>query len=184
MCIHSGSWPFTFRCPFCPRWFGEHAQLKSHMMTFLFPPPGHSFQPFLFNEPDLAVDPKKRQCFHAKCVGKHLTDKACWSDTWELILERSHIFVKSVVKDYLIAPVLKLTGSYHLTHLCSGYSEIRSKRWTGKQTQTQYTLYTRMQALVFHFWFPVSIAVPNFWTFLTNLIIPSTGFPLFYHSFI
>ena len=127
MCIHSGSWPFTFRCPFFPRWFGEHAQLKSHMMTFLFPPPGHYFQQFLFNEPDLAVDPKKRQCFHAKCVGKHLTNKACWSDTWELILDRSHIFVKSVVKDSLLAPVLKLTGSYYLKHLCSGYSEIRPK---------------------------------------------------------
>ena len=100
--------------------------------------PQDIFQPFSFKEPDLAVDPKKRQCFHAKCVGKHLTNKACWSDTWELILERSHIFVKSVVKDSLLAPVLKLTGSYHLTHLCSGYSEIRSKRWTGKQTQNQY----------------------------------------------
>jgi hypothetical protein len=31
--------------------------------------------------------------------------------------------------------------------------------------------------------FPVSIALPNIWTFLTNLIIPSTGFATFYHSF-
>ena len=48
---------------------------------------------------------------------------------------------------------------------------------------TFFSIISLLYSSVLHFCVPVSIALANFWTFYTNLIIPSTGFPLFYHSF-